>query len=130
MALKKGPPPEYGQPLKLRQAIDEYFEACKADGDVFPDYAGMKIFLRLTDDRVKTLLDSKNPNAEENRQIFEYATDRRKSWLSRRGAIDNRAAQGCKFLLMQEENGGLSDRPQVDNDKTLTIKGFDFDAFK
>ena len=58
---------------------------------------------------------------EEFKPAFLYAKRRRESWLNRK-AIDNKAANGCKMLLMQEENGGYSDRPVENKEKKFIVK--------
>ena len=37
----------YRTPDELRAKMEEYFRQCKEDDDVFPDKAGMRIFLGL-----------------------------------------------------------------------------------
>ena len=128
----RGRKPSYGDPAALRAAIDQYFTDCDAK-KVFPDYAGMKLALKLSESDVKALQADSNENAPKYRALFEYARDRRESWLSRRMATDNKAAQGCMNNLKQPVNGGYIDKPMDSGEKTLNLNLVGvggWDAFK
>ena len=93
----------------LKQAIYDYHEKTEENRE-FPDLAGLLIYLNISDEEYAMMIED-----DDFKPAFLYAKRRRESWLNRK-AIDNKAANGCKILLMQEENGGYSDRP-VDNKK-------------
>ena len=104
----------------LKSAIDQYFEKCTAIS-AFPDYAGMRLALHLTEEKIKEMQSDDNEKADEFKQAFNYAKDRRESWLARR-SIDNKAAQGCLNMLKQPCNGGYIDKPADNKEKVLTLK--------
>ena len=111
---KKRPELAYKTPQELKTAVDKYFADCDHD-HVFPDEAGMRVKLGLIGD-----LASEYEEADEGyRRVFDYARDRRESWLTRRMASDARAAQGCMNALKQEKNGGYIDRPEKTNQKQV-----------
>ncbi len=93
----------------LKQAIYEYHNDTEEKRE-FPDLAGLLIYLNISDEEYSKMIED-----DDFKPAFLYAKRRRESWLNRK-AIDNKAANGCKMLLMQEENGGYSDKP-VDNKK-------------
>ena len=99
----------------LKQAIYDYHEKTEANRE-FPDLAGLLIYLNVTDEEYDLMI-----NDDDFKPAFLYAKRRRESWLNRK-AIDNKAANGCKMLLMQEENGGYSDRPVENKEKKFIVK--------
>lgn len=113
---KRGPKPKYGSPELLQEAVDKYFLDCEKNGDTFPDYAGMCVFLGLTKKRLEDIGNS----SDEYLEILETAKLKREMWLSRKMAEDNKKAQGCMNNLKQPQNGGYIDRP-IEN-KTSEIK--------
>ena len=113
---KRGPKPGYGTPELLQEAVDKYFIDCEKNGDTFPDYAGMCVFLGLTKKRLEDIGNS----SDEYFEILETAKLKREMWLSRKMAEDNKKAQGCMNNLKQPQNGGYIDRP-IEN-KTSEIK--------
>lgn len=113
---KRGPKPGYGTPELLQEAVDKYFLDCENNGDTFPDYAGMCVFLGLTKKRLEDIGNS----SDEYLEILETAKLKREMWLSRKMAEDNKKAQGCMNNLKQPQNGGYIDRP-IEN-KTSEIK--------
>jgi uncharacterized protein (UPF0335 family) len=117
----RGPRPEYNQPKLLRAAVEQYFEDC-AEENVFPDFAGMKQALQLRDSDIERLTEEKNPRAQDYRDIFDEARDRRESWLVRKMASDPKMANGCMNALKQEKNGGYMDRAGNGGEVTLKIK--------
>lgn len=116
-----GPRPEYNQPKQLRQAVDKYFAACEEAG-IFPDFAGMKTELRLTDKDIERLLNKDNPDVEAYQYIFECARDRRESWLTRRMVAEPKAANGCMNALKQEKNGGYMDKSTDKQQQPIKIE--------
>ena len=113
---KRGPKPKYGSPELLQEAVDKYFLDCEKNGDTFPDYAGMCVFLGLTKKRLEDIGNS----SDEYFEILETAKLKREMWLSRKMAEDNKKAQRCMNNLKQPQNGGYIDRP-IEN-KTSEIK--------
>jgi len=112
----RGRKPTYNDPKYLRAKVDEYFDECDTKR-VFADYAGMRIFLKLSKQDIEDLCDD-----EAYRAIFEYARDRRESALVRKMVTDPKAAQGCKNALAMPENGGYSDKAAEKPDRKITIK--------
>lgn len=99
----------------LEESIEAYHEKNEGDG-VFPDLAGLLIALNISDEEYNMMIED-----EDFKPAFLYAKRRRESWLNRK-AIDNKAANGCKILLMQEENGGYTDRPVDNKKKEFVVK--------
>lgn len=117
----RGRKPTYGNPTALRTAIDKYFDDCD-EKRIFPDYAGMKIFLKISEADIEALQHDSNRYHEDFIKVFTYAKDRRESWLVRKMTSDNKSAQGCLNALKQPSNGGYIDRPQENKDKTLKVE--------
>ncbi len=105
----RGRQPEYNTPQSLRLAVEKYFAAREEDGQ-FPDFAGMKVALKLSKQDIEAMIDEKNPDHEAYRYVFEVAQDRRESWLARRMVTEPKAANGCMNALKQEKNGGYMDK--------------------
>ena len=100
---------------KLKQKINKYFALCEADG-VFPDCAGMRVFLALTREEADALCE----NAEL-RRLFDMARDRRESYLVRRMIGDGKNASGCMNALRQSENGGYNEKSDS-RERALIVK--------
>jgi hypothetical protein len=105
----------YESPAKLREAINIYFTQCQR-GNTFPDYAGMKVFLKLKERDVKALCE--DPDFAD---VFEEAMYMRESFLSRKMTNDARAATGCMNLLKQPINGGYSEKNSGNKESKLTL---------
>lgn len=119
----------------FRKAVDKYFEDCAQDPNVLPDYAGMLLALQIDKADAEYMQTPEWPDYEEFRRIFSIAKLRRESWIARRMAVDNKAANGCFNLLKQEENGGYSDRGALRTQEkkvAVKIEGINggWDAFK
>ena len=130
----RGRKPKYDSPEKLREAVNKYFEACKA-ADVFPDFAGMCLNLKVTKQTLAKYCDpERNPDKYSDYQdILDEAKNRRESYLVRVMVNDNKRAQGCLNALKQKENGGYTDRPVESQEKTLKVQILGvggWDAFK
>jgi hypothetical protein len=125
----RGRKPTYNDPKVLRTKVDEYFESCHEDR-VFPDYAAMRIFLKLSKQDIADLCDEEinGDKAYDYREIFDYARDRRESALVRRMVTDPKSAAGCKAALAMPENGGYSDKAAENQDRKITIKMSEEDA--
>ena len=115
----RGRKPTYSDPKVLRQKVDDYFKECD-EKRVFADYAGMRIYLKLSKEDIEDLCDD-----EAYKAIFDYARDRRESALVRKMVTDPKAAQGCKNALAMPENGGYSDKAAEKTDRKITIKQSD-----
>lgn len=115
----RGRKPTYSDPKVLRQKVDDYFKECD-EKRVFADYAGMRIYLKLSKEDIDDLCDDPVYKA-----IFDYARDRRESALVRKMVTDPKAAQGCKNALAMPENGGYSDKAAEKTDRKITIKQSD-----
>lgn len=94
----------YETPDKLREAIGIYFTQCQKS-NTFPDYAGMKVFLKIKERDVKAMCED-----QDFADVFEEAMYMRESFLSRRMTSDNKLANGCMNALKQPINGGYSDK--------------------
>ena len=81
----------------------------------------MKLFLKLSDRQIKNLQSEDHDDFMKYREVFEYARDKRESWLVREMTSDNKRAQGCLNALKQPNNGGYIDRPVDTCEKTLNI---------
>ena len=86
-------------------------------GDVFPDEAGMRIFLSMDHAEYRSYKEDKDYES-----VFNWAQDMRESWASRRLAAEPKAAQAFLNILKQEANGGWVDRKQESGEQTLTVK--------
>ena len=118
----RGRQPEYKDLKFLRRRIDEYFAQCE-DENVFADYAGMRLFLRLKKKDIDDMCDPaiNGEKAYDYQDLFEYARDRRESWLARKMVTDPKAATGCKASLAMPENGGYSDKAAENQDRKINI---------
>lgn len=119
---KRGPKPLYERPEDLKKKINAYFAEQEAAGE-FPDFAGMRIYLGMSEKTIKAYQEEGHDNYEEYRAIFDEARDRRESFLVRRMTKDNKLAQGCLNALKQPANGGYVDKaPESKNKVEVTIK--------
>ena len=108
----------YRTPQELKKRMAEYFRYCQGEmGGVFPDEAGMRIYLDLGHTSYRSYLD--DPEYE---LVFDWAQDMRESWASRRLADDPRSAQAYLNILKQPGNGGWVDRRTDTGTKELEIK--------
>lgn len=118
----RGRKPTYNDPKVLRQKVDDYFKECD-EKRVFADYAGMRIYLKVSKQDIEDLCDDTiTDRAADYQAIFDYARDRRESALVRKMVTDPKAAQGCKNALAMPENGGYSDKAAEKTDRKITIK--------
>lgn len=92
-------------PIDMGKGMKKYFDDCEKK-DVFPDYAGMRLALGLSQEDVENYCREGSPQYIAYRQLFDRAKDRRESWLVRRSVTDPKTAPGCKVALEQSENGG------------------------
>lgn len=94
----------------------------------------MCLFLKISKSTLLKYQDpDQNENAEGFREVLDEAAARRESYLVRIMVTDNKRAQGCLNALKQKENGGYTDRPVENTEKTLNIKLVGvggWDAFK
>lgn len=131
---KRGPKPRYAEPEDLERAINDYFDQCEADG-VFPDEAGMRVFLNLSRSRLDALSsppsdtdtqddaqrENNNNNYKKFREILARARDRRESWLARTATSTPKLAQGCLNALKQPANGGWIDKNAGEQGASVSI---------
>ena len=120
---RKTPPPEektiprpYKSADELKEKMQEYFTDCDVDG-VFPDEAGMRIYLDLGHESYRSYMDDKDYE-----KVFDWAMDMRESWAARRLAAEPRSAQAFLNILKQTSNGGWVDRKTDKGDNTLSLK--------
>lgn len=130
----RGRKPKYETPDKLRAGIAAYFNDC-AKRNLFPDYAGMCIALKVSKKTLEKYCDPDvNPEHYEGfQEVLEEAANRRESILVRTMVTDNKRAQGCLNALKQKQNGGYVDRPAESGEKTLKVQIMGvggWDAFK
>ena len=106
--IKNGGEPGHSRraisPEKLRAQVGDYMARCSEE-NVFPDLAGMRLFLG----RSQQELDELSRDAEL-KKILDYAADCRESWLVRHMTADNKLTTGCFNALRQSCNGGYSDK--------------------
>ncbi len=122
---KRGPKPTYDSPEALRKKIEEYFREVE-EKDEFPDAAGMRLYLRMSEATIKAYQEEGHDNYLEYREIFAEARDRRESFLVRRMTSVPKLAQGCLNALKQPSNGGYVDKAQEQTGKmeiTLKVSG-------
>lgn len=90
----------------LEKAIDKYFSDCKEDNNIFPDEAGMLLYLNISENTYRRYMED-----IELGELIARARRRRESWLVRRMTSEPKLAQGCLNSLMQQKNGGYTNRP-------------------
>ena len=78
---KTGPKPEYSTPRKIEDKINAFFAVCEEEGDTFPSYMSMLLFMQLTEKDVEALCAEANENHERNREAFTKAAMHREAWL-------------------------------------------------
>lgn len=111
----------YESPEELQKYIAMYFTQCQK-GNVFPDYKGMLVALKLKERDVKKMCEE-NPDYAD---VFEDAMYMRESNLVRKMTSDNKAANGCMNALKQPINGGYSDKysdMKKESKLTLVLSG-------
>ena len=119
---RKNPLPEkvierpYKTPEELKGKMQEYFSDCGAD-DVFPDEAGMRIFLDIGHESYRSY--QEDPAFE---KVFDWCQDMRESWAARQLAANPRSAQAFLNILKQAANGGWRDRTTDKEDKVIEIR--------
>lgn len=117
---RRGRKPKYKSPGEMQAEIDKYFDYCQLK-EIFPDLAGMRIWLKISAATLKNYCDESHEDYEDYRAILEEAKDRRESFLVRLMTSDNKRAQGCMNALKQKDNGGYVDKPVDSGVQTLTI---------
>lgn len=110
----------YKSATELKKRMQAYFDDCQnaRDGEgIFPDEAGMRIFLKMDHASYLSYKDD-----IEFTKVFDWAMDMRESWLARRLACEPKNAQAYLNALKQPANGGWVDRRADTGDKTLRLK--------
>lgn len=119
-----------GRPRKLetvddfRRGVLAYHKLCEEENGgegVFPDLAGLRLYLRLSKADIKAMSEGDDEYAQGIRDVLAEAQDMRESWLARKMTSDNKRAIGCLNALKQPDNGGYIDKPVDTGEKTLTI---------
>ena len=110
-------PRPYTTPEELKDRMRSYFTQCSEDGDVFPDEAGMRIFLELGHESYRSYMEDRDYEL-----VFDWAQDMRESWAARNLAAQPRAAQAFLNILKQSSNGGWVDRKTDKEDKVIEIR--------
>ena len=88
MMAKRGRKALY-TPEALEKKIDEYFACCEAEGE-FPDLAGMRLWLGLSERTLNRYRSGEGRRHEQYREILDRARDRRESFLVRKMTRDNK----------------------------------------
>ena len=108
----------YRSPDELKDKMQEYFRTCEKEEEcVFPDEAGMRIFLGLGHKSYQSYME--DPAYE---LVFDWAQDMRESWAARGLAANPRNAQAFLNILKQAANGGWVDRKTDKEDKVIEIR--------
>ena len=120
-------------PEELAKKIDEYFNTPTKSG--FHTYPGMLLFLDISCDTEIAWRENKDGKSIEYSKILKKAASRREQELSEIGLEDRNKSVFAMFLLKQQTNGGLRDKPKEDDDGpkeiNITINGVKAnDAFK
>lgn len=110
-------PRPYESPEALKAKMTEYFDLCRENGEVFPDEAGMRIFLELGHESYRSYMEDRDYEL-----VFDWAQDMRESWAARNLAAQPRAAQAFLNILKQASNGGWVDRKTDKEDKVIEIR--------
>lgn len=100
---------------ELENKVQRYFAESIAEG-CFPDYAGMRLSLGLSEEEIGRLCESEDFAA-----VFRRARDRRESYLVRRMTADNKYVSGCMNALRQSQNGGYNEKSEQ-GAKTLILR--------
>lgn len=125
----KGGPPLYNDFPAFQKAVNDYFDKCDEEG-VFPDEAGMWVFLRIFEEDMERLYAKEDGPKYE--RVMKIAKLRRESWLSRNMVADNKMTTGCANALKEEKNGGYN-KPKAGEQKRVRIvmpDGTDLSLFK
>lgn len=94
---------------EFEKAIESYFTACEEEG-IFPDEAGLILFLGLEREEYDRLKDGKRGKAYA--AALSRARLKRESIIVRELYNTEKAATGKIFVARQPENGGLTDKPK------------------
>ena len=112
----------------FRAAVMQYHQECEEANNgegIFPDPAGLRLFLKktagLTKSDLKAMSEGDSEFAQGIRDILDEAQDMRESWLARKMTSDNKRAIGCLNALKQPDNGGYIDKAVDTGERTLTI---------
>lgn len=108
----------------FRRGVMDYHEKCESANDgegVFPDLAGLRLFLKVSKADLKAMSEGDSEFAQGVRDVLAEAQDMRESWLARKMTSDNKRAIGCLNALKQPDNGGYIDKPVDTGERTLTI---------
>ena len=118
-------------PKELEKKIDAFFNT----PSIFHSYPDMLLYLGISADTEQIWRDNKDGKSKEHSVVLKKAADRRQAELVQLGLEDKNKSVFAMFLLKQQTNGGLRDRPKDDDDGpkeiNITINGVGAaDAFK
>jgi len=119
MIDRTGRPPTIVTPEQLKDWTKKYCDGCEERG-IFPDFAGMMLWLSLEDEDIERFQDPNNPDYEGFKKALAYGRRRRESYLSRTMAGDNKRAIGCYNALKEPKNGGYGNSDK-NKEQTLNV---------
>lgn len=117
---KRGRKRKYLSAYDFEAAVDKYIKECKENGD-FPDLAGMRLYLGVSRTTIERYCEGDDEEAARYRAIMDKAKDERESYLVRYMVANPKSANGCMNALKQAVNGGYTDRPVDNSERSLTI---------
>ncbi|NLB29739.1 MAG: hypothetical protein GX823_05890 [Clostridiales bacterium] len=106
---------------ELKQGIDRYFNECEAAG-VFPDEAGMALFLGIERGALEKWLVDERPYRAGFRRAIRDARLRRESVLVRGIYASDKSTTGKIFLSRQGFAGALSDKAEGGRSKDISVE--------
>lgn len=110
-------------PKELEKKIDAFFNT----PSIFHSYPDMLLFLNISHDTEVLWREDKEGKYKDYSKILKKAADRRQSELVQLGLEDKNKSVFAMFLLKQQTNGGLRDRPKDEDDGpkeiNITING-------
>lgn len=105
-------------PESFADKVEEYIKQCQ-DQDIFPDEAGMLLYLDISDETLRKYREDKQNNYI---GTIKKAERVRESWLTRRVMSDNaKAVTGAIFALKQPKNGGWRDVQETSGAMSITV---------
>lgn len=119
MNERNGRPPTIETPEQLKTWTKKYCDLCE-EKDIFPDFAGMMLWLGLEDEDIERFQDPNGPNYEAFKKALAYGRRRRECYLARTMTRDNKRTIGCYNALKQAVNGGYGDKSD-NKERTLNV---------
>lgn len=115
------PPVPYATPEALDAKCREYVDQCKAL-EVFPDEAGMLVFLEISPETKAQYESGAGGGAPGFAEVLQKYRLVRESALIRMMLLEPKLASPCAFLLKQSKNGGYNDKQQPEGKENLTVE--------